>query len=170
MKDSNMFRMIFILLIGFSIMGLTACSNSETVVVSKPFPSLQKKGAIAVFAFENYTDTPQAGKRAANLMEGLLNAKGYDTVREIGISKASLVQKRILAKEYHARFLLVGGVSEWRYKTGIDGEPAVSLAVKLLDVQSGSVLWSATGSDNSWGNASIGTTAQTLLAQMINRP
>jgi len=168
MKDNDMFRMIFILLMGFSIMGLTACSKNEVVVASKPFPPLENR--IAVFAFENYTDTPQAGKRAANLMEGLLNAKGYRTVKQIDEQKRSLANARSLAKALNIRYILVGGVSEWRYKTGIDGEPAVSLTVKLLDVQSGKVFWSATGSDNSWGNASIGTTAQNLMIQMIKQP
>jgi TolB-like protein len=166
-----MLRSILSFLMILSAVGITACSTPE-VVVSKPFPYIDDQDrssvSITVFAFENYTDTPQAGKRAANLLEGLLSAKGYTTLKQVDIKERSLSEKRALARRLNSRFLLIGGLSEWRYKTGIDGEPAVSLSVKLVDVKNGSTVWSATGSDNSWGNASIGTTAQKLLAQMIN--
>lgn len=149
----------------------SGCVSTDETVVSKPFPQLsdvQRQGVgIAVFAFKNYTDTPQAGERAANLFEGILSAKGYRTFNRVDDAERSLSQMRAQARSMHAPYLLTGGVSEWRYKTGIDGEPAVSLQVKLVDTATGRVVWSAAGSRNDWGNASIGTTAQELFNDFL---
>ena len=51
------------------------------------------------------------------------------------------------ARAEKARYALTGAVQEWRYKVGVDGEPAVGISLQLLDVNSGEVVWSATGSD-----------------------
>ncbi len=155
-----------------AIFGLSGCIGTQEVINSKPFPYIKdsKRNSItvSVFAFENYTDTPQAGQRAANLMEGMLSAKGYSTVNQVDDVTRSLSAKRSLAKRDHSRYILTGGVSEWRYKTGIDGEPAVSLQCKLIERATGKIVWSAAASDNAWGNASIGTTAQGLFEDLLN--
>jgi hypothetical protein len=73
-----------------------------------------------------------------------------------------------IADRYGDRFAMIGGVSEWRYKTGIDGEPAVSLQVSLVDCrQGGRVVWSATASSNDTWRASVGTTAQAIIERMF---
>lgn len=133
-----------------------------------PSESFSKK--IVLYALENYTDTPQAGMRASNIAEGVLLARGFDIENQIDADflNMSLENRIAKAQSSNSDYILVGGVSEWRYKTGIDGEPAVSLQFKLIDVRSAKVVWSATGSDNSWGNASIGTTAQALIESMID--
>lgn len=64
---------------------------------------------------------------------------------------------------------MYGGVSEWRYKTGIDGEAAVSLMLSLVDLKTSQVVWSATASDTSWSNSSLGTLAQNLIQKMLVR-
>ncbi|SFZ97860.1 Extracellular Matrix protein PelC [hydrothermal vent metagenome] len=147
---------------------LTACVSTQEVQTSQSFPYINNvnKGNmdITVYAFKNYTDTPQAGERAANLMEGLLSAKGYKTSNRVDEPQTSLNSQ---FNSSRTQYILIGGVTEWRYKTGIDGEPAISLQMKLIDRSSKRVLWSATGSDNNWGNASIGTTAQGLFEKLL---
>lgn len=64
---------------------------------------------------------------------------------------------------------MYGGVSEWRYKTGIDGEPAVSIQLGFYKTKNAKLKWNAAGSDSDWGNASIGTTAQDLLEEMLRQ-
>lgn len=163
-------KYIFVLVILFSFL-LSSCMATKEIERSKPFPSVLKSNketlSVTVYAFKNYTDTPQAGQRAANLMEGLLSAKGYSTVNRVDDDVRTFSDKKSAAKLSGTQYMLIGGVSEWRYKTGIDGEPAISLQMKLIDVQSNKTVWSATGSDNSWGNASIGTTAQGLFESLI---
>ena len=147
---------------------LTGCTQSE-LTRSAPFPSLNQNGntTIAVFTFANYTDTPQAGERAANLAQGILASKGYAVKSFLGKNPGTLQRQCRRAMMSGAAYLMTGALSEWRYKTGIDGEPAVSLSMRLLRSRDCRPLWSATGSDNDWGNASIGTTAQKLMTDLM---
>ncbi|MBD3823498.1 MAG: hypothetical protein IE916_03190 [Epsilonproteobacteria bacterium] len=122
---------------------------------------------IALFSLKNYTDTPQAGMRAANLLEGILITKGYSIISHVNEASVEFDKALSTAKKEGAAYFVMGGVSEWRYKTGIDGEPAVSLQITIYDASNGEVLWSATGSDSDWGNESIGTTAHNLIELLV---
>lgn len=157
------------LLTGLFILIFSGCSAVE-VSTDEDFPDNSDGSVtISLFGLKNYTDTPQAGMRAANIIEGVLLAKGYKVVTNISDAyrNATLEEQIAFADKKGTRYLMTGGVSEWRYKTGIDGEPAVSLQCKLIEVSSGDVVWSATGADNSWGRASIGTVAQELIESLL---
>lgn len=156
---------------------VVGCSTASIVTTKKGLPPvyvdvndsyIQKRDVtISVFRLRNYTDTPRAGMRASNIVEGILLTKGYKIKSHITEKAPSLKKARKIAKADGSKYFLYGGVSEWRYKTGIDGEPAVSLQLTLYKTKKGKVVWSATGSDSDWGNASIGTTAQDLIDEMI---
>jgi len=169
-----MFKYIFLTLSGLLMMG---CTSNMIVDTPKGLPkvykdvnaSYQEKRDIpvSVFRLQNYTDTPRAGMRAANIIEGILKSKGYRVISHVNEKKESFKKAYKRAKDDDAKYFLYGGVSEWRYKTGIDGEPAVSLQISLYKTKNKKLVWSATGSDSDWGNASIGTTAQSLLLDMM---
>ncbi|SFV58406.1 Extracellular Matrix protein PelC [hydrothermal vent metagenome] len=131
----------------------------------------QKKNdiAVSVFRLQNFTDTPRAGMRAANIVEGILKSKGYRVISHVNEKKYTLKKAYKKAKDDDAKYFIYGGVSEWRYKTGIDGEPAVSLQISLYKTKNKKLVWSATGSDSDWGNGSIGTTAQSLMLEMMEQ-
>ena len=156
---------------------ISGCSTATIVATEKPLPKVyrdhnathKKKSTIkiTIFRLNNYTDTPRAGLRASNIMEGILITKGYKIKSHIYDKTPNLKKARKIAKADKSKYFMYGGVSEWRYKTGIDGEPAVSLQATLYKTKNGKKEWSATGSDSDWGNASIGTTAQDLLLEMM---
>jgi hypothetical protein len=148
---------------------MAACSNQK-LSLSEEVPYLENK-KVALYPLENYTDTPRAGMRAANILEGVLLAKGYNVDSRINnkTKKLSLDRKILDARRRGDRYAMVGGVSEWRYKTGIDGEPAISVFIKLIDTASKKTIWSATASDNDWGTASVGTVAQKLFNSMVTK-
>jgi len=156
----------------------SACSTSSLVTTDNSLPNVykdvnsttQKKQnvQITVFRLNNYTDTPRAGMRAANILEGILLTKGYNVKSRLKDKIPTMKKARKIAKQDGSKYFMYGGVSEWRYKTGIDGEPAVSLQVSLYKTKNLKLVWSATGSDSDWGNASIGTTAQDLLDEMLS--
>lgn len=157
---------------------INACSTATLVTTKKSLPEVyedvnatyQKKNNITVslFRLNNYTDTPRAGMRSSNIIEGILLAKGYHITSHIKEKLPSMKKARKIAKADGSRYFMYGGVSEWRYKTGIDGEPAVSMQCSLYKTKNSKLVWSATGSDSDWGNASIGTTAQDLLNDMMS--
>jgi len=153
------------------------CSSTSLVTTQKSLPevyidvnethNLQKDVLVSLFRLSNYTDTPRAGMRSANIIEGILLSKGFRVKSHIDHRLVSNEEQRLQAKKSGAKYMLIGGVSEWRYKTGIDGEPAVSLQISMYKTKGGKLEWSATGADSDWGNGSIGTTAQNLIQTMM---
>jgi len=156
--------LLFIIIFIGGCGGLNISSNRSISVVSK-------SDKIAIYAMSNYTDTPRAGMRATNIAEGILLANGYQIVSRLSSDnrKLTLDEKLSDASKRGIRYIFVGGVSEWRYKTGIDGEPAISLQFKIIDTTTKVVKWSAIASDSSWGNDSIGIVAQELITAMIKK-
>ena len=106
--------------------------------------------------------------RASNILEGILLSKGYNVASHITEKLPSMKKAKKIAKEDGSKYFMYGGVSEWRYKTGIDGEPAVSMQISLYKTKNSKLVWTATGSDSDWGNASVGTTAQDLILDMMS--
>jgi len=161
-----------------TIFYISACSTATLVTTKKSLPEVyedvnatyQRKNNITVslFRLNNYTDTPRAGMRSSNIIEGLLLAKGYHIKSHIKEKLPSMKKARKIAKADGSRYFIYGGVNEWRYKTGIDGEPAVSIQCSLYKSKNAKEIWSSVGSDSDWGNSSIGTTAQNLLEKMLN--
>lgn len=154
----------------------TGCSTSSLIMTEKSLPVVYaEKGdqevkndiSISLFRLNNYTDTPRAGMRAGNIIEGILKAKEYRVHSHLKEKVSSLKKAKKIAKEDGSKYFMFGGVSEWRYKTGIDGEPAVSIQLSLYKTKNAKLVWSATASDSDWGNSSIGTTAQDLLEEMM---
>jgi TolB-like protein len=158
-------KFAFYLILSFIFLGCSATTMSRGSFAA----DAEKR--VAVVALVNYTDTPQAGYRAANILEGVLSARGYQVInlmskKGLQSNLASQVQE---ARVHNADLVLTGGVSEWRYKVGIDSEPAVSVSLKMVDVNSHSTIWSATGSKSSWRYSSIGETAHKLFNEMISK-
>jgi hypothetical protein len=175
--DTMQNRVVSTIVLGVATMVLSACSTAVITKSNSDLPAVyedindtyQKKNDIKVslFRFNNYTDTPRAGMRASNLVEGILLAKGYNVKSHVDSKSVSFKKARKIAKEDNAKYFMYGGVSEWRYKTGIDGEPAVSVQLSLYKTKNGKLVWSATGSDSDWGNGSIGTTAHDLFDEIL---
>lgn len=171
MKISNI--MIFLVLALVS-----GCSTASLINTTKNLPAIyvdkndthevKRDIKISLFRLHNFTDTPRAGMRAANIIEGILRAKEYKIKSHITEKLPSLEEARKIAKSDGSKYFMYGGVSEWRYKTGIDGEPAVSVQLSLYKTKKLKLVWSSTGSDSDWGNASLGTTAQDLLEEMMD--
>ena len=171
-------KLIINSIIGLSLLLAVGCSTASIVTTDKSLPIVykdinethEKKDdvTISLFRLNNYTDTPRAGMRASNLIEGILLSKGYNVTSHLKDKLPTMKKARKIAKEDGSKYFMYGGVSEWRYKTGIDGEPAVSLQVSLYKTKKSKLVWSATASDSDWGNATIGTTAQDLLDEMMS--
>lgn len=162
-----------------AIILVSGCSVAEISVTQKGLPKVYKDYndtyvikrdiQISLFQLYNYTDTPDAGKRAANILQGVLEAKGYKVIPHYKKRIVSFKRAKKMAKKDGSRYFMLGGVSEWRYKNGIDSEPVVSLRLSLYKTKKGKLVWSATGSDGNWGNDSLGYTAQCLMNEMMQK-
>lgn len=140
--------------------GFVSCSSiQENARVGK----LPKKGIIVIYPFKNYSQTPYAGIKAASLTKGVLISRGYKVIDGYSFDGEKVNIKNIKNFDYN----LTGRVIEWRYKTGIDGEPAVSLYIEIRD-KKGNLIWSITGSKSNWGHKSVSLTAQELIDEIID--
>ncbi|MEO8203241.1 MAG: penicillin-binding protein activator LpoB [Betaproteobacteria bacterium] len=126
----------------------------------------------------NHTETPQAGLRAEAITETLLRGLGVaqlerypatlspDALFDPAERKAQ-DQALAWAKERKARFAVSGSVEEWRYKVGVDGEPAVGLSLSILDLDSGAVVYAASGAKSGWSREALSAVAQKLARELL---
>jgi TolB-like protein len=133
-------------------------------------PTLPIKGEpYAVLPFENYTETPYAGYRVASILEGVLASKGYNLIPRVwSIKERELAEEEIeklkeSAVKSGARYIVYGSVNEFRYKTGLDGEPAVSITIFVYDAKENKVVKNVAVSGSGWVHESLGTLTQKLL-------
>jgi TolB-like protein len=155
-------RVYFAALVLFLIAGCARVVNQT--------PTLPIKGeSYAILPFENYTDTPYAGYRVESILEGVLASKGYNliprvwSIKEREPTEEEIEKLKESAVKNGARYIVYGSVNEFRYKTGLDGEPAVSITVSVYDVKENKVVKNVAVSGSGWVHESLGTLTQKLL-------
>jgi TolB-like protein len=100
-----------------------------------------------VIPFANFTQTPMAGYRVAGILEGILRSKNIKlkgSLWDFEERDYSIEDIKKLLKDSNATYIITGYVNEYRYKTGIDGEPAVSITLKIYDKKKDKYIYSAT--------------------------
>lgn len=132
-----------------------------------------------VMPFVNNTETPFAAERAEAITTALLYARGVKrvlTVPQEPSADADVLPDRGLkryqqgvewAKKNSVRFALVGTVTEWRYKVGLDGEPVAGMTLQLIDLSNEKVLWSGSSGKSGWSREAVSAVAQQVLEKLI---
>lgn len=148
---------------------IASCSTVTNIDKSKA--DLKNK-VITVLPFENYTETPVAGLRVKSITEGVLASKGYKIVfqqlnQDKDYSPSEIKNMIEKLKESNIDYAITGSVNEFRYKTGIDGEPAVSITLKIYDIKEGREIYTSVGSKTGWSHESITTVTQKILNSII---
>lgn len=168
----NKVIMIFIMIKWkfLSLLILVALLSCARVIDANNYKPLEGK-TYAIIPFENYTDTPLAGYRVASIVEGVLRSKGYRverlwTYKEMEPTKQELEEMMERAKEV-ADYVVYGTVNEYRYKTGIDGEPAVSISLFIIESSTGKVVFGSSLSASGWAHQSLGTLTQDLVRKVL---
>lgn len=157
-----------------ALLVLASCS---TVQVGKA-PSLERSAKWAILPFVNQTETPQAGLRAESITENLLRADGIASMKKYpsAMNTETLFEPAdrkqfdaalAWARAENIKYGVAGTVDEWRYKVGIDGEPAAGVTLQLIDVQSGDVMWAASGGSTGWSRESLSGVAQKLIGKLL---
>ena len=156
---------------------LAGCSTGfQSTATHEPLDA-QVKWVLLPMA--NHTDTPQASLSAEAMVEHLLRSRGVTTLLQYpaALSRDSLFEptERKISEEAQkwargegARFALTGSVDEWRYKVGIDGEPAIGVTLKIIDLTDGRVVWTASGAKSGWSRQALSAVAQGVLKDMLS--
>lgn len=162
------------LLLAILSMVASACT---TMNVQDAPQALDRDAAWVLLPIRNNTETPQAGLRAEAILESLVRSQGVHDLRKYpaALNQESLFEpaerdtaEKALAwaKGERAGYALTGTVDEWRYKVGVDGEPAVGITLQLIELSSGRVVWSAAGSKTGWSREALSAVAQKLIDRM----
>lgn len=156
---------------------LALLAGCSTIDVGRA-PALAADAQWAVLPFANHTETPQAGLRAEAIAENLLRGQGAQKLKRYpaAIATETLFEPMdrkqadaalVWARGAGVRYALTGSVDEWRYKVGVDGEPAAGVTLQVIDVASGDVLWSAAGGATGWSREALSAVAQKLMRRLL---
>jgi hypothetical protein len=72
-----------------------------------------------------------------------------------------------LARTVGATHLLIGTVHEYRYKTDLDGDPAVGITLRLIDAATGQTLWQGSSGNVGYAFASVTSASQKAVRALI---
>lgn len=164
-------------LIGVFVLAVVLAGCS-TVDVGRA-PVLEAGAPWALLPFANHTETPQAGLRAETIAENVLRAQGVRNIRHYPSTlntetlfepadRKQLEAALEWARAENLKYALTGSVDEWRYKVGIDGEPAVGMTLQLIDVANGEVIWAASGGKSGWSREALAAVAQKLSRTLLS--
>lgn len=169
--------LIFFCLLIWAAAAQIGCTHLQ----SGASPKLSKGESWVILPFQNLAETPRAGERVESILQSILKNKGVQKLslypKEDADNLALFINddKRMAAakewaKENGFRYALTGSVQEWRYKTGLDGEPAVGITLNLIDLQNNdALLWSATASKTGWGADNLTEITVKVLNAIIGR-
>ena len=155
---------------------LSGCATIEHA--ASPTMSCAEKWV--VLPMNNYSEAPHAGNAAEKLVANVLMSRGlpevYASPEGLDDNQAEFTttQKKYdkavdWAKGQSARYGVTGSVTEWRYKSGVDGEPAVGMTLQIVDIESGKNIWSAGGAKSGWSRDALSGVAQELIHDLLEQ-
>jgi hypothetical protein len=171
-------RLASALALAASLAGCGSLAPTSSTGANVMTQAITAQDKVAMMPLANLTDVPQAGLRAESMLESALRQAGLgqlvlyppnlnpETLLEPGERKAQLEAEK-WARAQGVRYAISGAVSEWRYKVGVDGEPAVGLQLQVKDLQTDQVIYSAAGGRTGWSREALSAVAQKLTAQLI---
>jgi hypothetical protein len=175
-KYVNQFRKWHLLLAGILLGALSAC----TVINEQGRRTFEPANSWVLLPFKNDSGTPRAGDKIEEILATLLRSKGIDNLQVYQDHNEKTEVWPILDDKRHQEAALrwarqdnfsygiTGNIEEWHYKTGVGGEPAVGLSLRIIEIPSGRVVWSATGAKSGWGAETVSGTAQKLLDSLLS--
>ena len=155
-----------------AVVTVSACSTFS----GSSSPEFRADAQWGLLPMVNYSQTPQAGERAEQILLSVLSEEGIQPrVYPLPAEQDLMMlddRKRFddalsWAGTQSFDYLISGSVEEWQYKNGLDGEPAVGISLRVLDPKTGQVLWSNSGARAGWSRESLAGSAQKVLNTLI---
>lgn len=162
------------LLLAGMLLNAAACST----LTSTPSVSVDANQRWVLLPIDNLSASPRADGQAQALIETRLRARGVRDVdtyrpgqpvnlRALLDTAGELDDALAWARQANYRYGVTGTINEWHYKSGTDREPVVGINLKLLDLDSGQVLWQASAARTGWGYANLPAVADTVIARLL---
>ena len=159
--------------------GCTSSSEASAVMVQRD--ARLSAGRWVLLPLMNYSETPRADEGARAILSTLLRARGIRTLAEPPVTtgpdqpmpdldgRFRLESALAWARKEKLTVGVTGSVNEWRYRASSDGSPAVGLTLSVVDIDSGQVLWTASGATSGPSGSAVSGTAQRLLLELLDR-
>lgn len=159
--------------LGLATLLVAGCASST----GKVSPTFKGEANWGMVPMVNYSQTPQAGERSEQILISVLTERGlqpkiYPPAKQTGHALADESERLAAGLEWARRqqldYVISGSVEEWQYKSGLDGEPAVGISLRVLDPATGGVLWSNSGARAGWSRESLAGTAQKVIGKLVD--
>jgi len=140
-------------------------------------------GVVGVLNFDNLTDYVNAGSIVSKILRTELYINGFNIVPEYELKKIIKTQKinfkNFVENKKYAKLgrmlnlnnIIIGSVSEYRYKHGLGDDPAVGINLRMINCVTGEVLWansySKSGGKFLIQDSSLNEITQELCKKMV---
>jgi len=161
-------RVLAVLAVAFFIGGCTTFTDQRA-------SALPRDAAWGIVPIVNYSQAPQAGERAEQILLSVLAERGlqlrhYPLVAQTDVpmldDRERFAQALTWAQSERLDYVVSGSVEEWQYKSGLDGEPAVGISLQVIEPVTGRIIWSKSGARAGWSRESLAGTAQKVLREL----
>jgi polysaccharide biosynthesis protein PelC len=160
---------------------VSACSSfspSSSSTRSAMEGIIAKTDSVAMMPVANFTEVPQAGLRVEALLESALRQIG---LRQLKLYPSSLNPESLFepgerkaqadaekwARSQNIRYAVSAVVNEWRYKVGVDGEPAVGIVVQVKDLSTDQIVYSAAGGRTGGSREALAAVGLQLTSELV---
>lgn len=163
---------------------LAACTCGSAVTRTQQASPVPATARWVLLPFANYSEAPQSAERVEAMTETLLRMRGLSRLVTYAAQpaddrkdlRAALVADgqrdatRAIAWAKAQGFVygVSGSVEEWRYKSGLEAEPAVGISVRVTDLSNDKVIWSASGTDTGPAHEAVSGTALRLMDRLLS--
>ena len=169
----NQLRLFFASL--FAVV-LAGCASSEVRQGGSRAP-LGGVGRVFLAPMHNATPDETAGRAVTELAATTLLAHGVPLAQtEDGLNRSRALieegkaaQILDLARSLECTHVLLGTVTEYRYKSDLDGSPIVSITMRLVDVAAGATVWQGTSTKMTHYFGSLSRTAQLAMENLVQQ-
>lgn len=143
---------LLIVLAAIALLMAAGCANSyEGDHMAQARKEIREKMVVAVVPFQSPAEAPGAGLAVADVLANEVYALGgYVLVTpEVAAARTAAREGEALPPEEAGRmigaaYILTGMVTEYGYRYGVGEQPAVGVTARLIEAETGKVLWSAT--------------------------
>lgn len=134
-------------------------------------------GGLLLLPTDNATDDENAGRAVGELLGTALYERGiplYQTEslrRKVAAPKAAGDNGTYadLVKSTGATHLLFATVHEYRYKTDLDGDPAVGVTIRIVNARTGRTVWQGSSGNVGYVFSSLTDAAQHAVRDIVAR-
>ena len=124
-----------------------------------------------IIPFDNATDNEAASVAITQMTASCLDGKNVDYTYANGDERKAQEGKTLtwkqVGEESGYTHLLRGNVHEYHYKTDLDGDPAVGLSMRLINISTGKTDWQGSSSVTGYTYASVSSASQRAVNKLV---